>query len=266
MDIFYKHEISRNMNPDFFRVHTHSHYEIYMIFRGSGSFVVEGHAYPIPSGSIVLLRPGEMHRAEIDAGCVYERRYFHFWKETALQLDPSGRLLQPFDARMLGMDNYYAPDSVDTEYIRWTLQKGEELLSQQPHAYGPLQHHLYIVLEEIYKGFAAQKFGVPLQQVEDPRIYEIIQHINANICNHLSVSEIEKQFFISRPVLSKRFKQATGTTVWNYIVAKRVVLANQMIQNGEPATQAAYACGFGDYSSFYRAYRRVIGNVPSKTK
>lgn len=263
MDIIYKHQISHNLSRDYFNVHTHPCYELYFMIRGTGSFVVEGHEYPLHPNSMVILRPGEMHRAEIDSDCDYERCYLHFSESTAMQLDPEGRLLRPFNDRLIGEKNFYSSDSMDTGFIREILLSGERMLLNHPNDKDKLHHYLFILLRETYNSFQAENHISSLYQPNcDTLIYEIIQYINQNICNEQSVSKIEKMFYISRPVLNKRFKHATGTTVWDYIITKRVVLADQLIAAGESATQAAYACGYNDYSSFYRAYRKVFHRSP----
>ena len=43
------------------------------------------------------------------------------------------------------------------------------------------------------------------------------------------------------------------------------MLAKGMIENGETAANAAFRVGFGDYSSFYRAYKKALGHSPKNT-
>ena len=38
------------------------------------------------------------------------------------------------------------------------------------------------------------------------------------------------------------------------------------MEQGETAVSAAAKAGFGDYSSFYRAYRKVLGVSPKENK
>lgn len=264
MDIICKHDKTQNMTPNFFQIHTHGCYEVFFMIKGAGSFLVEGHKYPILPNSMVILRPGEMHRAEIQSGHVYDRCYLHFDEETVLSLDPVGNLLMPFNDRLLGQDNFYGSDSIDSDFIKQLLLKGVDMIKKSPTDAEQLNHYLYVLLKEIYNSFKSLKQATTQKQDFDRQLYEIIQYINNNITNELSVSEIEKLFFISRPSLYKRFKAATGTTIWDYIVTKRIVLADQMINTGESATQAAYACGYNDYSSFYRAYLKIFGHPPVK--
>ena len=62
--------------------------------------------------------------------------------------------------------------------------------------------------------------------------------------------------------ISRIFHQATGSSLWEYVTIKRLLAARAMIQRGEPAGTACLACGFSDYSAFFRAYRSHFGHVP----
>lgn len=259
MDIIYKHDISRNIGENYFSLHTHPCFEIFFMMKGNGVFVVEGHEYSLQPNCLILLRPGEMHRAKIESGCDYERCFLHFSDDTVRAFDPDGELLFPFTERLIGERNFYSSADIDGGFVKGLLARCEKELSREGGC--DLSHHLFLLLNEIRGAFYSEdKDGS--QTSADSLIYEIIRYINENICSEQSVGAIEKMFYISRPILNKRFKRATGTTVWDYIITKRVVLADQMMSSGESATQAAYACGYNDYSSFYRAYKKVFGHPP----
>ena len=59
--------------------------------------------------------------------------------------------------------------------------------------------------------------------------------------------------------MMRQFKEETGYTIHQYITEKRVLKAKGMIQAGMSATQACYACGFQNYSTFSRAYKGLAG-------
>ena len=43
---------------------------------------------------------------------------------------------------------------------------------------------------------------------------------------------------------------------------RRVIMACEMIRRGTALTDTAYQCGFGNYNSFLRAFRKFIGMSP----
>ena len=68
---------------------------------------------------------------------------------------------------------------------------------------------------------------------------------------------------MSKNHLTAIFKRAAGTTVARYILYKRMTIARKELAEGTPAAEAAIKAGFGDYSSFFRAYRKMFGCAPS---
>ena len=72
-----------------------------------------------------------------------------------------------------------------------------------------------------------------------------------------------RRFFMRINHLTSIFRQATGTTVARYILYKRMTIARKELAMGTPAAEAASRAGFGDYSSFFRAYRKMFGCAPT---
>ena len=60
------------------------------------------------------------------------------------------------------------------------------------------------------------------------------------------------------------FRNAVGTTVFDYIAYKRIGIAQHLLQMGIPAKEAALQVGYNDYSTFYRAYKKITGHSPAQ--
>ena len=60
------------------------------------------------------------------------------------------------------------------------------------------------------------------------------------------------------------FKALTGTTVWDYIVTKRIMKARMLLQSGERPYDIYLKCGFKDYCSFFKAYKLKFGVSPKQ--
>ena len=48
-----------------------------------------------------------------------------------------------------------------------------------------------------------------------------------------------------------------------YIISKRLAKARKMIRRGERPTAVSAECGFGDYTTFFRNYKKYFGYSPS---
>ena len=63
---------------------------------------------------------------------------------------------------------------------------------------------------------------------------------------------------MSVSTFTQSFKRDMNISVYQYILRKKLILARQRIHEGESATAAAMSCGFNDYSSFYKQYKKMF--------
>lgn len=70
--------------------------------------------------------------------------------------------------------------------------------------------------------------------------------------------------FLSKNQLNRIIKKATNTTVWSYITAKRLIYANELLYQGTPPLKTCEYCGFSDYPTFYKAYKKYFGHAPGR--
>ncbi len=96
----------------------------------------------------------------------------------------------------------------------------------------------------------------------DENIENILNYINDNIEKDLSIDKIADKFFISKYYLMRKFKSQTGSSIHSYIVKKRLMLAKSLIAKEYTMSEISTKCGFNDYSSFVRAFKKVYGVSP----
>ena len=62
------------------------------------------------------------------------------------------------------------------------------------------------------------------------------------------------------------FSRYNRHSIYDYVLYRRVITACAMIRRGEALTSVAYRCGFGNYNSFLRAFRKFLGVSPREVK
>ncbi len=245
-------------NQKLFYFHSHNHYELYRFISGRGTYKVEGTSYELKNGDIMLLRPGESHYIEIDESVPYERLVVHFSDYTFKMLDPAGKLLTPFNDRPLGTNNLY--NSKDFENNNYHIY-AKSIITPASDKKMQIISNLLPLLNEIAKAYKNKK----KVSLKSTLIERILAMINEQIFEDINLDTISQNFFISKAQLCKIFKNHTGTTVYNYILQKRLLAAQKLILDGNSPTDIYTSCGFNDYSTFYRAYKKRFGYSPKKT-
>jgi len=121
---------------------------------------------------------------------------------------------------------------------------------------------LMAVLSEISEAFESRPEA--RQTKDDGMAAQIVEYINANLFNEISLASISRRFYMSQSQLNRVFGKATGSSLWEYVRLKRLMAAREKIVAGERASTACALCGFKDYSSFYRSYKARFGHAPSE--
>ena len=89
-------------------------------------------------------------------------------------------------------------------------------------------------------------------------------YIEENLERHISVAELAEHVYLSKYYFMRFFKEMTGTSVYQYIIQKRLVGASNLIMEGVPVASVYLYCGFGDYTSFLRAFKKQFGYSPKQ--
>lgn len=261
--IYIHYSCDETPDPGKFYMHVHHVYEILYIIRGKGSFYVEGKEYRVSDGCFIFTRPGETHKMNIDPGTPYERMGVHFPASAISSFDPEKRLLSIFNDRSLGSSNLYDAHEMP-EGLGDELKK---LASPPSDEYGKYLHtviHIGAFLLEANDHFKDR--AAPGESAAGDVIADVIEYINENLFSRFSLEFLSKKFYISKSYLERRFKQVTGSTVWDYVLIKRLFVARESILSGEAPTKVYLACGFRDYSSFFRQYKNRFGVSPIDDK
>ena len=253
----YSHMSEKTLNQSLNTRHCHDTYEILYVTNGKGRYLIEGAEFLLRPRTLVFIRPFEYHCVEVDDNTDYSRYVIHF---------PEGYIVKEaraiFDTLTEGTEYdsgcFYAPEVLDDAVISVfdRFEIAERLPENEKHLYCRL---LLSELITLLTAAARER----IVHTDDDIGARVARYINAYLCSNISLDVIARKFFVSKYYLCRAFKKYSGVSIHAYVNHKRVMYAKQLIDGGETASGAAYKVGFGDYSAFYRAYVKVIGNPPT---
>lgn len=96
-----------------------------------------------------------------------------------------------------------------------------------------------------------------------PEIEQVLAYIERNLTRPISRQDLARQAAFAPSYFSALFREATGTTIPEYINARRVLRAQELLRDPQTRVSAVcYAVGFRDLSNFNRVFKRLVGQTP----
>ena len=252
--IGFHHSIDTTPVEKNFQMHVHDQYELLYFVSGKGTFTIEGSTYTLEKDCLLLMRPAEFHKISVSSDIPYERMVVHFKKEALSEIDKSGILTRVFDDRQVGYGNIYLASEFGDFNLKqlFNAMKNE---GSNEEKYLAVMTNLLAVLYKVNTLSNARRVYPPTRRKNEV-FSELVYFINRHLSDNLSLEVLSEHFFLSKSQLNRIFKDTTGTSIWEYIIIKRLMGTRNLILSGVPIIKASQQFGFSDYSSFYRSYKK----------
>lgn len=254
----------REPRPGTVEVHHHDFYEVYLLLSGDVAYWVEGRILRLQPGDLLLINPMELHRPMPDTEKpVYERFVLWINREFLESMSTEQAPLQTcFDTELPSHSHLIRPSASERAVL--TAKMGELVRESYSKDFGSqlsakgIFLQLMVLLNRLANRAATRQEGEQLS----PLVQNALQYINENVSAPLSLEDIAGKLFISKYHLSHAFSREVGVSVYRYVMLRRLMLARQLLLEGEAAGQVCRSCGFADYTGFYRAFKSEYGVSP----
>jgi transcriptional regulator GlxA family with amidase domain len=105
---------------------------------------------------------------------------------------------------------------------------------------------------------------IPAPARSAPAIQRVLRHINENLNQALTLSELADLAGLSIWRFATVFREQVGVSPHRYICRLRLARAQALMRQGMPVAGAASEAGFYDQSHLSRHFKTVFGMTPGQ--
>lgn len=256
----YKEEKVMNM-------HIHDCYEIYYSISGGKQFLIDNRFYPIHPGDIFVVNQYESHYISQFDSQSHERIVISVHPDFVRQVSSEKTDLSECFTKRPSSFRHRLP--LNKSRQQRFLYLINQILSTDPEYGQDLSERavfteLLLFLNRCYQENNGVHTAESTKIIYNQQIDTILNYINQNISESLTIEELAKHFYLSESYICRIFKSSTGMTINKYITARRISIAKSLLSEGLNVSLVCAQCGYNDYSNFVRSFTKTVGISPKK--
>jgi len=250
--------------------HTHAYFQIYYVDKGSLTHYVGNASSVLSRGEMFIIPPGSTHYIKGGTDAVFYS--FSFMPDTFGEPTDSNRMAVGFLRTLEQADNdeihpkITVPsdevlhiESVMAEMLR-TFERKSLGYGEAMRAYGILLLNLFV---RVYYETMPERFQLDAQSSRQAVLLGV-QYVDRNFTEQLTVEDIAKRCAMSKSCFCSQFSAITGTSFHKYLNVRRINHAITYIKKGYKITSIYGLCGYNDFTTFYRNFKKVTGLSPEE--
>ncbi len=243
--------------------HVHSEFEIFYLLSGKGSFAIEKSNYNIKPGNLIIINNSENHQGFLAVEKNSEYIEIHFDPALLSPFSQTFNLYHCFFDRPKGEYNQLILNKPQQEKLLRLFTRMKDLFEHPFYADEVLKYtsliELVFYINRLYLNFSYTDERQNLPE----HLSNILDYIDENIQDELSLEILEKRFFINRSYLGRLFQKYLNISIHEYIIYQRISKAKELLLDGYSALDASKKSGFNDYSNFRKMFKKITQISPS---
>ncbi len=229
-----------------------TNYDLFYVWAGEGTVVLNGKPYNVEKGHCFLFKPGDETTATHNPQNPLVLTYIHFDVTGLPELVPSVHRV---------FENAINFESLLTQYVRLFLVKafGAEIEAKL------ILKQLMIHLLREEQEHEEQKAHISNKLLETVR--EVANYILQNPGLQHTIKGLAERANLSPQYFSQKFKEIIGQTAKSYIVYSRIRRAEHLLHStGSTVTEVADVLGYTNIHFFSRQFKKYTGKNPSEIR
>ncbi len=244
--------------------HDHDFTELTYLLSGKGKYLVEGTVYDVEAGDVIICNPGVKHQnivvnpkeptVEFFAG--FTDFHFKNMPPNSITLKDGGCVL-------------HTTAEMKQDILRHCYEMLAENEGCQVGKYFMLKAHLIqillLIIRDISEAQDNHQKGCNFESYNKSyAVKKIINYLNENYENKISLDQIAHNMYLSPVYISKIFKEETGESPINYLIKIRLEKARDILLNSDGGSikSIANSVGYEDVYHFSKLFKKYYGISP----
>jgi len=248
--------------------HTHEYFQIYYIAKGSLVHFLGSKSSKLHQSDMFIIPPGVVHYIAPEANTVFYS--FSFMPDFLGEISQSGKLTELFLRDLMTGKEILPKVSIGPEdifYIESIMERMLDEFNTKGFGFSEIIHSYAVLLVAVLARNYFEKNTLP-EYFDNSKefVLHCIEYVKNNFTQRITLDEISKLSAMSKNSFCKLFYKLTGHSFNNYLNICRIKKATEYIKNGYKITAIYGLCGYADFSTFYRNFKKIMGISPKAFK
>jgi len=234
--------------------HTHDFYEFFYVLKGKAIHNINGEKVLLSKGSLVFIRPEDMHSYS----------FINNYDMELLSIGVEIELIQNA-CSYLGIErNYFSDTALPLQIVLngaayWNM--AEKLLLIGKKEKGEPRRRFFIALLPSLL-YQLQHIAVEKEKVLPGWLADLVEEMNKTENYTEGLRKMLALSNVSQEHLNREFKRYMGITPTEFINMKRTNYGAELLQKKYKLLDICFLCGFNNVSYFYKVFQKTYHCTP----
>lgn len=248
-------QIIRDINE---KMHFHSEIELVFVISGSLFINLKNESYQLSSKDIILFNPNVLHQICSTDNALICKILISY--KILSKFIKNGNYIFECNSVKDNVNSYKDLENVLKRIVFSYLEKEHKTECLR---YGLIYELVDILIEQFQKNEDYYRYKDCNK--ENDRIQYIINYVNLNFQNSISLNDLAQKMYTSQSTLSRFFKKHMGIYFGEFVNEVRLNYAiRDLIETDKTITKISIDCGFSNASIFSKSFQNKYKISPTK--
>lgn len=246
-------------------LHNHDGYELFLFLEGCVTFFSERGGFSLEPGSLLLIPPHIFHRAELKKTACCDRFVINVREELMKEISTSAsNLASCFSPEGAPALTLLRPDADTFRELVRTAGTLECCLRKKQFGDDVLANACLVQFMVTANRILPCRDALPSTSLMPAVVSETFAYIEHHLSEDITLSGLAAQLHHNGDYISRCFKKTAGISLQQFIITKRLAVAQRLLREGRTPGEACRLSGFRNYCNFSRTFSGHTGCSPGK--